>query len=147
MFKKIVAAVDGSKQGLKAAEVASQMAQRFEAKLVLLTVTRPIKMTPEVRRYMEIEHLTGEPQYVLDEMTEQVLSEAKRCALEAGLADIQTVVKEGHEARTILDYAKRNGVDLIVLGSRGLGDIGAFLLGSVSHKVSSLAPCPVMVVR
>jgi nucleotide-binding universal stress UspA family protein len=147
MFKKVLAAVDGSKQGLKAAELASTMAQRFDAELVLLTVTRPVKMTEEVKRYIEVEHLTGEPQYVLDELTAQVLSDAKRSALECGLAKVETVVKDGHAARTIVDYAKRNGIDLIVMGSRGIGDIGAFLLGSVSHKVSSLAPCPVLLVR
>ncbi len=73
MFSNILCAVDGSKHALKAAEAASELAAMLGAKLTLLTVTKDLKVTEEIKRYMEIENLTGSPQYVLDSMTEQVL--------------------------------------------------------------------------
>ena len=44
-------------------------------------------------------------------------------------------------SRAIVAFAKRDGTDLIVMGSRVHGDIEGVLLGGVSHKVSSLAKC------
>jgi len=147
MFKNIVCAVDGSRHALRAAELASELAAKVGAKLTFLTVTKPVKLTDDVKRYMAAEHLTGSPQYVLDEMTERILEEAKDCAKRCGVAKAVTEVKIGSPARTIVDFAGRGSADLIVLGSRGLGDIEGMLLGSVSHKVTSLAKCTCMTVR
>jgi len=147
MFKKILCAVDGSKHAQRAAEVASQMAAESGADLTFLTVTKELKVTDAVRRYMEVEHLTGSPQYVLDEMTEEIISEAKDCARKAGIKNPKTEVKVGNPARAIVTFAERTGADLIVLGGRGHGDIEGLLLGSVSHKVANLAKCTVMTVR
>jgi nucleotide-binding universal stress UspA family protein len=96
---------------------------------------------------MELEHLSGEPQYILDDYTEQVIESALDAARHDGVPDIKTDVKTGQPARTIVEYAERNKVDTIVMGSRGLGDISSVLLGSVSHKVASLAKCTVVTVR
>lgn len=147
MFNKILVAVDGSKQSQKAAQTASEVAKKFGAKLTILTVAKPVKLSPKVRRYMQLEQLSGEPQYVLDEVTKDVIAEAKKTAAEAGLKSVDSLIEEGQPARTILAVAKRLEVDLIVLGSRGLGDVGSYLLGSVSHKVSSVAKCTVMTVH
>lgn len=147
MFKNILCAVDGSQHALRAAEVASGLAAKLGAKLTLLTVSKELKVTEQVKRYMAIEHLTGSPQYVLDEMTERIIEEAKDCAERAGLKKVATEIKTGNPARTIVAFAERSGVDLIVLGSRGHGDIEGALLGSVSHKVASLAKCTCMTVK
>lgn len=53
----------------------------------------------------------------------------------------------GHAPRFILEEAEDFGADLIVLGSRGLTDFSALLLGSVAHKVIHHADLPVLVVR
>ena len=104
-------------------------------------------MTKEVKRYMEIEHLTGEPQYVLDQFTEQVMQEAKDTARLAGVGDVRGEVKTGQPARAIIKTAEAGGYDAIVIGSRGHGDLEGLLLGSVSHKVASLAKCTVITVK
>ncbi len=147
MFSNILCAVDGSKHALKAAEAPSELAAKLGAKLTFLTVTKDLKVTEEIKRYMEIENLTGSPQYVLDQMTKQVLQGAENCARSCGLGSVSTEVKVGNPARTIVAFAKRDGTDLIVMGSRGHGDIEGVLLGSVSHKVSSLAECTCMTVK
>jgi nucleotide-binding universal stress UspA family protein len=54
----------------------------------------------------------------------------------------RTVMAVGEPATRILDCAKREKVDLIVQGSRGLSDLKGLLLDSVSHKASQLAGCP-----
>lgn len=147
MFDKILCAVDGSDHALKAARVASELAARHGGKLTLLTVTKPLKVTEEVKHYIEVEHLAGEPQYVLDQYTEEVIQSAKDAARAEGVNEVNSEVKTGQPARTILQVAERGGYDTIVLGSRGLGDLEGFLLGSVAHKVASLAKCTVITVK
>jgi nucleotide-binding universal stress UspA family protein len=53
----------------------------------------------------------------------------------------------GHAAREIIDDAREHDVDVIVMGSRGRGDLAGLLLGSTAHKVIHLADRPVLVVR
>jgi nucleotide-binding universal stress UspA family protein len=53
----------------------------------------------------------------------------------------------GHAAREILDDAREHQADVIVMGSRGRGDLAGLLLGSTAHKVIHLADRPVLVVR
>jgi nucleotide-binding universal stress UspA family protein len=147
MFKKIVCALDGSEHALKAARTACSLAAESGGELTFLTVTKELKMTEEVRRYIRVEHLSEIPQYVLDEMTEKIMAEAKDCARESGIKSAKTEVRMGHPARAIVDFAKRAKADLVVIGSRGLGDLEGVFLGSVSHKVATLAPCTCMIVK
>ncbi len=147
MFRKILCAVDGSGHGLKAAKTASVLAERFGAALTFLTVAKELKVTEEVKRFIEAEQLSGEPQYVLDDYTEQVLQEAKDAARENGVKDFKTEVRVGNPARTIMRFAESGGFDAVVLGSRGHGDVEGVLLGSVSHKVASLAKCTCVTVK
>ncbi len=53
----------------------------------------------------------------------------------------------GETAKAIVDEAGRFGADMIVMGSRGLSDFRALLVGSVAHKVVHYAHCPVLIVR
>ena len=59
----------------------------------------------------------------------------------------QVEMIQGPPAEVILEYANQNGIDLIVIGSRGLGGIREFVLGSVSHNVVQHATIPVLVVK
>ena len=53
----------------------------------------------------------------------------------------------GDAAKCIIDYANKHGIDVIVMGTRGFGELQGLLLGSVSMKVQSLAPCTCICVR
>ena len=61
--------------------------------------------------------------------------------------DYQSRLIQGVPADEIVKVAQSENVDLIVLGSRGLTEVRAFLLGSVSDKVSHHAKCPTLIVR
>jgi nucleotide-binding universal stress UspA family protein len=68
--------------------------------------------------------------------------------LEEANVEYQTRVEYGHTAETIVKVATEENVDLIVMGSRGLTDASALLLGSVSHKVlHAVHDKPVLIVR
>lgn len=76
----------------------------------------------------------------------EVAEHGKSLAAESGIAAPRAFVKARPVARTITGFAKERGYDLIVMGSRGLGSLEGSLLGSVSHKVTSLAETPVLIV-
>lgn len=83
----------------------------------------------------------------MDDMTNDIISEAKSIASKAGPENVKTVVRESKPARTLLEYAKGNDIDLIVVGSRGIGELDAALLGSVSQMIGMLSECTVMIVH
>ena len=147
MFSNIVCAVDGSRHAVRAAQLASEIALAGKSKLTFLTVTKRIKLTEAVKHYLEVENLgTGEPQYVLDKFTKGVLDQARDAAKKVGV-EADSEVREGQPARTIVEFASKSHCDAIVIGSRGHGDMEGGFLGSVSHKVTSLADCTVITVK
>jgi len=147
MFAKILCAMDGSEHSRRAAEQAAALAAKFGARLYFLTVTKEIKVNDEVRRYLQMEQLAGEPQYVLDEYAESIMRQAREAAAAAGVAKVETLIRVGPPARTIVQVSEQLDVDTIVMGSRGLGDLEGLLLGSVSHKVATLAKCTCITVK
>lgn len=75
------------------------------------------------------------------------LTERAAEQLRARWPNVKTHVAEGDAAQTILEYAEKSRCDMIVLGAQGHSDIEAFLLGSVSFKIATYAPCSVLVVK
>jgi nucleotide-binding universal stress UspA family protein len=77
---------------------------------------------------------------------QELLDIAKERVETAGLtADAHVIT--GDPASVILDFSKENNVQLIVMGSRGLGTFKEMMLGSVSHRVSQVSECPVLIVK
>ena len=146
MFEKILVPVDGSEHALLGLEFAVEMQNKFNSELMLLCVYRhhsPLDAT------MYMVNPADSPENLDEAMSghaKSVVDAAKKQAAEFGSKKVRAFVKSGPPARTIINFAKDKNINLIVLGSRGLGDVEGFLLGSVSHKVTSLAHCPVMVV-
>jgi nucleotide-binding universal stress UspA family protein len=60
---------------------------------------------------------------------------------------VNSVLLQGHPAQEILDFAEKNGVDMIVMGTQGKAGINRFLLGGVTEKVIRHAKAEVLVVR
>ena len=61
--------------------------------------------------------------------------------------EVETLLKGGHPVEGILQTAKKDDFDLIVMGARGISRIRGILIGSVSDGVIRHAPCPVLVVK
>lgn len=141
MFNKILVAIDGSKMSDKVLNTAKQIASNMDAELTIIFVGKEIKFPPEV--------VITDLDTVIEEIRKigiDLLEEAKAKISSDGLV-INTAYKEGNAARQIVDYACKENYDLIVIGSRGLGNIKEMMLGSVSHKVSQLSDRPVLIVK
>jgi nucleotide-binding universal stress UspA family protein len=83
----------------------------------------------------------------LEEDGKEIIEEAERNTKKRGVKEVQSSVVSGDPASGIIRFAKSEGIDLIVMGSRGLTGIKEFLLGSVSHRVCHLADCTVTIVK
>lgn len=84
----------------------------------------------------------------LKKRAEELLSEAEVLGKKEGVRMNSEVLVHSHSiAEGIIDYAKRNDIDLIVVGTKGLTGIEKFLIGSVASNVIAHAHCPVMAIR
>lgn len=145
MFKKILVPYDGSTGSEKSLLKAVELAKLSEAELSILTVYRHHSML-EASFSMVRPSEPGNMDDIMRGHARDIAEYAKSVARDAGLDGVRAFVKAGQPARTIVGFAADHDYDLIVIGSRGLGSIEGYLLGSVSHKVTGLATCPVLVV-
>ena len=139
---RIVVGVDGSPSSQSAVRWAAETAARHRVPLLLLSA-----WTMSVAAYGGI----GLPQWYFDDeetKAKQRLAEATRIAEDATSGDRVTVTSElapGPASRVLIDGSKR--AQMVVLGSRGLGEFTGSMLGSVSAAVTHHAHCPVAVIR
>jgi nucleotide-binding universal stress UspA family protein len=139
MFKNILVAVDGSEHALKAARVAGDIARSMDANLRVVTVYEPLPSylgEPYLQR--AISEGLGHAQSILKEALTEIGSIP-------GVLETETL--EGSVAEAILAILESRNIDLVVMGTRGLGRLASVLLGSQSQKVVQLAPCPVLLMR
>ena len=146
MYKKILVAVDGSKAALKALDGAIDMQQLTGAEIYLLCVFKHHSLFEASLSMVRPQDIQI-PDQALNEFAKGVVEQAKEHAKEQGGTKVRGFVKGGRPSKTIVNFAKEKGVDLIVLGRHGThSDKDGMLLGSVSHRVASLADCPTLVV-
>lgn len=143
MFTKILVGVDRSEHAHVALSQAIDIASTQQASLTVLVAYSTIMPWGPVAPL---------PQSAVDEFIHGVRNEAQAIADEAkqGIpADVKSevLVIDASPADAILDQATRGGHDLIVVGSRGRGDAGSILLGSVSHAVLQHSQVPVLIVH
>jgi len=144
MFKKILVAVDGSEHAKLAAEAAGELAKCFGAQLVIMHVMRRSgsgRIPEELKELARVEHVEVTEADMLRSAADNIVSGAKVVAQSAGASDIVITIDMGDPADQVIAYCKSNDVDLVVMGRRGLGDIASLFLGSVSHKLTQIAPC------
>lgn len=146
MFKRILVAVDGSKSSFEALDKAIELQKLMDTEIYLLCVYKHHSLFEASLSIGRPEGMDI-PDKVLSEYAKDIVEHAKALAAERGGKNIRGFVKAGKPSRVIVDFAKDKGVDLIVIGTQGThsGKDGMFL-GSVSHRVTSNAKCPVLVV-
>ena len=140
MYKKILVPTDGSEFAKKAQKHALFLAKVSGAEIVAVSVTENnfvngLPLDDEIYQLNQI----------LKERSEENLKEFDK--LNEDDLKITHVVREGSPAKVILEVAKEEAVDLIVMGSSGKSGFDRFILGSVSDKVVNTAKCPVLVVH
>ncbi len=152
LFKKILLAVDGSASSSRASQVALDLAEKLKSEVIVIYA-----IGAPVSPYMVTVPSIGLPSPSQTEIEAYYASSRK-----AALNIVSNVVSDGEErhvpvkseireavapVEAIVNYANDHKIDLIVIGTRGLGGFKKLLLGSVSSGVVSHAPCPVLVVR
>ena len=173
MIKKILVPVDGSAHSIKAVEIASDLAAKYGAEIILLHVLLRGHMSDGLRKAVEIEvgtqprdsagHIVNMPQQIMarvqDKKTKQlslemldvvgkyVLAKVTALCREKGVEKVTQTVEEGDPAKTILETAESANADMIVMGSRGHSDLRGILIGSVSQKVCQLSKCACLTVK
>ena len=144
MFKRVLIPVDGSETSDKAVEIARKMMEEGSAKeITILHVLQP----SEVMLYNGLNMPIDYPLFYeeLNKAAGKILEKAKEI-LGAQVA-VTALLEYGPPAEIICKMAEQDHYDLIIIGNRGLNRFQQVLLGSVSSKVTTLAHCPVLVVK
>ena len=141
MLKKILVAFDGSEQSNKAFDFALEMYKLCAGaapEIMVLSVAQP----PEPIDIVEVDAIIDSATRHYEDLFSGLREKAK-----AQNAEIKTDIIVGHPADQIIKYASEKTADMIVVGQRGKSKIANWLLGSVSKRVSSYAPCTVTIVK
>lgn len=138
MIKKILVAYDASEQSEKAFEYALDLAQKYEAKVVVLSVATYPEPPVAVETQAILENAS--------EYYDSYFGELRKKA-DALNVPIQCKLQVGHPAEQIIHHATEEQADTIVMGHRGKTFVERWMLGSVCKRVLSYAPCTVIIVR
>lgn len=145
-FSKILVAVDGSEASMDAANYAIEMARKYNAELIALTVSQ-ISLSAslgfphppnEIRQAKEKNELEAKQWFNKIKMS----AEQNSVELKTELIEREMSIEA-----EIVEYAERQRTDLIIIGTKGRSGFKKLLLGSVASGVVNYATCPVMVVK
>jgi nucleotide-binding universal stress UspA family protein/CBS-domain-containing membrane protein len=140
MFSRILIAFDGSDGAKAALSMAVSLARRRGTHLCSISVREHVPHYPAT-----IDEVAAEKEE-LDAHFQALAKEARDYAA-ADSVHLETIVREGHEVRDIVEFAREGRFDLLVLGSRGHSRIFDWVVGSTSSSIASRARCSVLVVR
>ena len=173
MLNNILVPTDGSGPSSNALDLAVDLAKTCGSQLSIIHVIhrgvsiKPLREVAERYEFLDqVEEDLSNPDVIVPVATpatgvpiivvpDAILTKIGNLLLEKlaanvrsrGLNSVATGLLEGGPADEILRYADRNGIDLIAVGSRGLGGLKGLFLGSVSHKLIEDGKCPCLVVK
>ncbi|MBI4824648.1 MAG: universal stress protein [Nitrospirae bacterium] len=153
-MKKILIAVDDTKGSKSAVSAGSKLCKCMNPETVLLLYVEKFEgrsLIDEMLGAAEMETLKDvlegtEYKNKLDEKADRILDVYTKTLERNGVSNIKPVIKTGHPAEEILKTAKKEDVDMIIIGSRGKRVTHRFM-GSVSREVVNNSEVPVLVVR
>jgi nucleotide-binding universal stress UspA family protein len=134
MFQTILFPVDSSRESREAAALVAKIVQQHSSRLVILSVVEVDAAAPGADAVMASEAAVAE-----------LLDNAKALFSAQGIT-AEILERTGKPAFTICDVADEIGANLIAMGTRGLGLTDEGAADSVTNRVISLSPCPVMVI-
>lgn len=140
-MKRYLIPTDGSRGSDKAVAYAIARAREAKAEAHILHVVPPAAYDD-----LESAAVRGDIATIRREANQRILADAANQFKAEGIPCASHLM-DGLAAETILRFAETQKIDEIIMGSRGLGAIGNFLLGSVSSKVAHLAAIPVTLVK
>ncbi|MCP9488381.1 MAG: universal stress protein [Solirubrobacteraceae bacterium MAG38_C4-C5] len=145
MFESIVVGTDGSQTATEAVRQTIELASSVGARVEIVSAYEPVSRE---RPREDGEQAPEDMQWMVNQREEvdATLAEAAKVAQRAGVHSA-TYARQGDPADAVLDVAEEQGVDLIVVGNKGMTGAERFLLGSVPNKVSHHAPCSVLIIR
>ena len=175
MIKKIILPTDGSDHANRAADLAADLADKYNAEIIVLHVllrhqsvfdmlalARELKADSEiVEKLKELEEASMQaatvayggvismpaPDDVVDSIGELICENTKSRIASRGDIRVRAYAVDGSPAERILMAEEHENADMIVMGSRGLGKLADIFMGSVSHKVSHLSKCTCVTVK
>lgn len=137
MYKRILAATDGSRYSKAAVDEAMKIAKASKGKLTIVSV---VDVTEEFET--EAPELTERFERQFKAMVERIKKQAKAKGVKA-----EGIVKIGEPYNLIISAAKAKKADLIVMGSHGRRGLSRLLMGSVTERVIGHAKCAVLVIK
>ncbi|GED20847.1 MULTISPECIES: universal stress protein [Bacillales] len=139
MYKRLLLAVDGSENSLRATDEAVKIASLIsDCRIEIIYVVDYSKSKNEILHSQGKEELEYTRRKILSPIEEKVKSKNIEYKLE---------ILHGYPGPTIIEYANKEKVDMVVIGSRGLNSLQEMVLGSVSHKVMKRVNCPALIVK
>jgi nucleotide-binding universal stress UspA family protein len=147
-IKNILVPIDGSDHSLKALDYALEFADKYSADLHIVIAYSVTAETFTLIQRVVPRSMADSYQSDVKERNEQILSDAVQHAHTTHpYLKITKSIVHGRPADKIIEVAKERKMDLIIMGSRGIGGIKGMLLGSVADRVADHAECPVMIVK
>lgn len=143
-YDKIMITLDGSALAAQALPHALALAEMHQAELILFRVVQGAHFLVEYVQEGALDSERRQEQW-LDEATQSLREIATDLKLR--MYKVRPVVEVGLPAETIVDYASKNDVSLIVMSTHGRTGVARWVYGSVADKVLRAAPCPVLLVR
>lgn len=176
MVRKILIATDGSPHASKAVDLGADLAAKYAAEVVLVHVLLRDDLSENLRHMVDVEYRPAEggkwlahalsqipdsrfpitdlapvqaetEEMALRAVADRILADAEDRVRRRGVGKVEKRIEDGNPVKRILAVAEAVGPDMIVTGARGLSDLKALVVGSVSHKLAHLAPTTCITVR
>ena len=142
-IKKVLVPIDFSDYSKSALKYAVNFAKSFNAEIILVYVVEPVIYPPDFSMgQIAMPSITTEwDDRARDELQKLAKSEINE------IANVKTIIKTGKPFVEIIETAKEENIDLIIIATHGHSGVEHILFGSTAEKVVRKAPCPVLTLR
>ncbi|MBO8127875.1 MAG: universal stress protein [Peptococcaceae bacterium] len=150
MINNVLVPTDGSEYSMRAAKYAAQLAElNPDIKVTVFTVDSVPRRFVERHLYWVAADKGKQGKNIEDMFAEErnrILEQTEAIFKEKGI-EVKCDHSAGNPAEEICEYARTHDIQLIIMGTRGMSGLQEIFMGSVSHKVLHLSPCPVILVK